>query len=396
MSTALVRMKFSALAVKIETTVGTDVIGGTPALADWVGGECEVQFDPDVIAVPEYNGSIDMSAGVVGGLKPRLRVRMPMRGSGTAGTAPDWAKLMRVCTFEETVTAAAVGAPTAAASGTTTTVTAATPFAATADLYVGMPLIVTGVAPGTTGIMAYTAARVISTGDTASTAYTTGSTLQVPINVRYGPTSDESVHKTATCYFYADGVRWTFTGAMGSVSLEMTSAGLAFLTFELRAQFGVKSITALPATGAAGALTAANARVLVVTPRWVAGKSQINLSLAQVATLSINTGVNIMLPDDPESAEGYGPAVAIERDISGSIDPYMNTSNSVALMTAFRAGTAMPLMAIIGSTAGNRFLVTVPRAKAIAMDPTNRDGLAAHGLNFKAEGADNAFYLTQF
>jgi len=395
MSTDLVRMKFAALAVKIEVTPGVDSIGGTPVLADWVGTECEIQFDPDIIDVPEYNGSLDKSPGVVGGLKPRLRLRMPLRGSGVAGTAPEWGKLMRACTFEETLTAAAVGAPTAAASGTTTTVTAATPFAATADLYVGMPLVVTGVAAGATGIMSYTAARVIGTGHTAATAYTTGSTLQIPINLRYGTTSDETVHRTVTCYFFADGIRWIFVGGMGTPTLELTSGGLGFLTFELRAQFVSKSITALPATGANGALTAANARTLVVPPRWVAGKSQLNLTLAQAKSLSIAGGVNIMLPDDPESAEGYGPALATERDISGSIDPYI-TTGSVALMTAFRAGSAMPLMAIIGSTAGNRFLVTVPRAKAIALDPTNRDGLAAHGLNFKAEGADSGFYLTQF
>ena len=51
---------------------------------------------------------------------------------------------------------------------------------------------------------------------------------------------------------------------------------------------------------------------------------------------------------------------------AGTLDPYMNTSNSVSLFSAFRAGTAMSLMAIIGSTAGNRMLLTVPLAKVVA------------------------------
>ncbi len=198
MSTNLVRMKFAAVAAKIEVTPGVDSIGGTPAAADWIASEMEVQFDPTIIELPELTGSLDKATSVVGGLKPRLRLRMPLRGSGTAGTAPDFGKLMRCSTFAELVTAAAIGAPTAATAGTTTTVTAAAPFGTTAQQDRGMPLIVTGIAAGTTGIVDYTAARVITTGDTASTAYTTGSLLQIPVNVLYSPTSDEAVYKTAT------------------------------------------------------------------------------------------------------------------------------------------------------------------------------------------------------
>ena len=388
MSMNLVRMKFAAVAAKIETVPGTDAIGGTPAAADWIASEMEVQFDPTIIELPELTGSLDKASSVVGGLKPRLRLRMPLRGSGTAGTAPDFGKLMRCSTFAELVTAAAIGAPTAATAGTTTTVTAATPFGTTAQQYRGMPLIVTGIAAGTTGIVDYTAARVITTGDTAGTAYTIGSLLQIPINVLYSPTSDESVYKTATIYFYADGLLWTFTGALGTPSLELTTGGIGFVSFEMRAQFASKSATAVPA-GAAAVLRP-------TPPRFVGGKCQLNKALAQVRTLTINAGVNVILPDDPESAEGYGAALPIERDVAGNLDPYMNTTNSVALFNAFRAGTPMSLMAIIGSTAGNRFVAIVPNAKAIGMDPGARDGLGQHGISFQADGADSAFYLAQF
>jgi hypothetical protein len=392
MSTALVRMKFAALAAKTETTPGVDSIAGTPASGDWIGADCEVQFDPVVIEIPEYNGSIDQTASIVGGLRPRLRLRMPLRGSGTAGTAPEWGKLLQSCTYAETVTSAAVGAPTAATAGTATTVTAAAPFAATADLYRGMPLAVTGDQSFTTVITDYTVGRVITFGETRANPLTTSSLLQVPINVRYGPTSDESVYKTTTIYFYADGLLWTFVGASGNATVELTTGGIGFITFEFRAQFATKSATALPA----GAATAANTRIARVPPRFVAGKSQLNRSLAQLRTLSVNTGVNVVLPDDPESAEGYGPGVPVERDTQGSIDPLINTTNSVALFNAFRAGTPMNLIALIGSTAGNRMALCLPAAKVVAMDPGNRDGLGQHGITFQADGADAAFFLTHF
>jgi hypothetical protein len=52
MSTNLVRMKFAAVAAKIETTPGLDSIGGTPAAGDWIASEMEVQFDPTIIELP--------------------------------------------------------------------------------------------------------------------------------------------------------------------------------------------------------------------------------------------------------------------------------------------------------------------------------------------------------
>jgi hypothetical protein len=389
MSTALVRMKFGALAAKTESTIGTDSIAGSPVAGDFIGAGCEISFSPDVIQIDEYNGSLDKTASIVGGLKPTIRIRMPLRGSGAAGTAPEWGKLLEAATFVATVTASAIGSPTAATAGTTTTVTGAVAFTATANLYNGMPMLLSGDQTATTGITNYTAGRVFTLGETRP-LMTTSTNLQIPINVRYAPTSDESQYKTVTLYYYADGLLWTFTGASGTASIELTTGGIGFITFEMRAQFATKSATALPAAAA----TAANSRV--VPPRWVAGKGQFNRTLAQVRTLQLNAGVQVVLPDDPESAQGYGPSVPVERDVSGSIDPLMNTANSVALFSNFTAGTTMNLMAIIGSTAGNRMLVVVPAAKVIAMDPGARDGLGQHGISFQADGADTSMYIAHF
>lgn len=391
MSTNLVRMKFAAVAAKIEITVGTDVFGGSVGSTDWIGSECEVQFDPQIIDLPEYNGSLDKSASIVGGLRPRMRLRMPLRGSGTADTAPEWGKLLRACTFSETTTSATVGAPTAATAGSTTTVTAQSPFAATSQLYRGMPLLIAGDQTGTTGIVDYTSGRVITVGDTR-TAMTTSTTLQIPKNVLYSTTSDESVYKTVTLYFYADGLLWTFTGATGTASVELTTGGLGFITFELRAQYGSKTAVSLPAAAA----TAANTRIAVVPPRFVSGMMQLNKAKIQTRTLRVDAGVNVTLPDDPEASDGYGPGVPVERDVTGTADPLMNTTYAAGLMTNFRAGTSMSLMAMVGSTAGNRFLVICPAVRSVAFDPGNRDGLAQHSMQFHADGADASLFICHF
>ncbi len=392
MSVNLVRMNFAALAAKVETTDGTDVFAGTVGATEWIGGDCEVSFNPDVIELSEYTGSIDKAASIVGGLKPRLRIRVPLRGSGAAATEPSWAALVKASAYAVTATGSAVGAPTAAASGTTTTVTAASPFGTTAQQYRGMPLLVTGDQSFTTGIIDYTAGRVITFGETRGSGLTVSSLLQIPINNLYSPTSDETAYKSATVYAYRDGLLWAFAGCKGTFSIEFTTAGLGFLTFDMQASTVVKSAASLPA----GAATAASARALIVPPRLVNTKIQLNKANAQVKSLTINAGVNVMLPEDPEGADGYGLPVPIERDTSGSLDPFQNTTNAVTLFTAFKSGTAMSLMALIGSTAGNRFLAVVPLVRNTAMDPGNRGGLATHGMQFQADGADSAFYLCAF
>ncbi len=121
MSIDVVRMRFAAVAAKVETTPGTDAIATTPAATDWIAADCEVEFDPVTVENPELTGTLDKAPAIVGGLRPRIRLRVPLRGSGTAGTAPEWGKLLRCCTYQETITATAVGAPTAAAAGTTIT-----------------------------------------------------------------------------------------------------------------------------------------------------------------------------------------------------------------------------------------------------------------------------------
>ena len=389
MSLDLVRMRFAAVATKIETTAGQDAIAGTPASSDWLAADYEVDFDSVLVENSELTGTLDRAPAIVGGLRPRIRLRVPLRGSGSVATAPEWGRLMRCCTFAESTNTAIAATALPATGHTTTSVTLpTTPFAATAQLYRGQPLVLTGAMADTTAITDYTAARVATIGSTLSAVPAATTSAAIPAHILYSPSSDEAVYRTATIYFLADGMRWRFTGASGTWSLELSTCGIGLLVFDLRATFLSHDATALP--------TGWNTSIRPTPPRFVGGRCQLNLSKAQVRRLALDAGVSVVLPDDPEAAEGYGPALPIERDSRGSIDPLMNTTTSVALFNAFRAGTAMPIMAIIGSTAGNRFLVTCPAAKATALRPGNRDGLGQTDIAFQLDGADSDIFLAAF
>jgi hypothetical protein len=391
MCAKLVRDRFSAVAVKIETTSGTDAFGGsTPAADDWFGGTCEVAWDQSVTPNNEFTGSLDNAPGIVGGLRANVTLTAVLRGSGLPGTAPNFARLLRCATMQETVTAASIGAPTAATAGTATSATLAAPFAATAQLYRGMPMLVTGTGrTGRDAVVDYTAGRVASLGRTFTPPLGTTDSFQIPAHVLYAPTSDDTVYKTATIYLFKDGLRWRLTGFVGTATITLTTGGIGQIQFQ-----GVAQLAADPDTVAlpAGALSI----VRPTPPRFVDGLCQLNRQTAQVRTLTLNLGVSTILPDNPEAPEGYDPAMPVSRAIGGSLDPYMTASTYVSLFNNFRQGVGMPLQAVIGSTPGNRFALTVPVARATQNNPGNRDGLSTNQISYAADGADSGGYLACF
>jgi hypothetical protein len=388
MSINLVRMRFAAVAGKIETTPGTDAFGGSSTSVDWLAADCEVDFDPIVVDNPELTGSLDKAPSIVGGLRPRIRLRVPVRGSGTAGTAPDWGKLMRCCTYQETITGTVVGAPTAATAGTASSVTLGAPFSSTAQAHRGMPLLLTGDRIITSGITDYTSGKVATLGEVQATANTVSTLAQIPINVLYSPTSDETAYKTCTLAFYADGLAWRFTGCQGTFSMDLTTGGIGYFTFELRGQMASFTTASMP--------TGWNTAIRQTPPRFVAGRCQLNGATAQSRRIQIDAGVEVILPDNPEATEGYDPAVPMMRDTKGSIDPYMNTTNAVALYNAFRNGTAMSLMAQLGTAAGNRFMFIAPSVRSVGFKPGARDGLGQNDIAFQCDGADSDFFACHF
>lgn len=389
MSTALIRQRYAAIAVKIESTVGTDAIADSPVAGDFIAGEVEISFDQDQFPNNELTASLDRAPSIPGRVGASVRIRMPLRGSGAAGTAPEWGKLLRACAMAETITGSAVGAPTACTAGTSTSATLASPFAATDQLYRGMPLLLTGTPADETVITNYTSGRVATVGNTLASSPSASTNAQIPINVRYSPTSDESVFKTVTIYSYADGVVWKFVGCSGSWGIELNSGGIGFLTFDMRAT--------PTAYGSAVALPAAAVGITRQTPpRFINRKMQFGNEVAKLRSLALQAGVNVVLPDNPEAAEGVDAAVPTARQVSGTIDPLMSTTSSSGRWTRFSAGTSASMIAIVGSTAGNRFALACPAVRTVRLNPGARDDLGVDAIGFEADGPDASVFLTAY
>ena len=215
MATVL-RRRATAVGVKIETTQGTDAWAGSlPAAAtDFVRADVTVAFNQQVIPNTELTGFLDTPSSIPGGTKVQLTLTCFLKGSGAGGTAPQWGKLMQACGYSETLTGSAIGAPTAAASGTTSTATLASPFAATAELYRGMPITLSGnpATPVTVGVVDYTVGRVMKPDYVFGTSLSSSTLAQIPPNALYSPLTDPTLMKSVSVYLLMDGLGWLICG----------------------------------------------------------------------------------------------------------------------------------------------------------------------------------------
>jgi hypothetical protein len=289
----------------------------------------------------------------------------------------------------ETDTASAVGAPTAAASGTTTTVTAATPFGTTAQQYRGMPILLAGnpAAGSTDVVLDYTAGRVITLGKTYA-GLTSSTTLQIPINVLYSPISDESSEISLTAYAFMDGLRHKVLGCRGTFGIGLRAGQPASLVARLTGIVsGYNEAIALP-TG--------YVPVTRQAPRWAGGVSQLNRALARCASLSFDMNVRSYYPENPEATEGYDPPILTGAGARFNVDPASNTTNTPTRTTAYRAGTQVPLVAVWGSVAGNRFALSCPSAQIVNLQPSERAELGVDAIALMPDQPNAVAFLACF
>ncbi len=97
------RLFATQLAAKVETTEGTKE---TLAAADAVLVS-NIKFSPDIEMAARdcLRGTLSRDPSISGKQKATISFDVEMKGSGTAGTAPDYGKLLKGCGYSETIVA---------------------------------------------------------------------------------------------------------------------------------------------------------------------------------------------------------------------------------------------------------------------------------------------------
>ncbi|MBS7810533.1 phage tail tube protein [Roseococcus pinisoli] len=291
MSGSLVRSRFAAIAAKVESPLGTDAIAGAPVLADLILGEATIRLNRQVVPDPRFSGALDILPGIPGGTQASVEISVPLRGSGVAGTAASWGRLLQACTMVETADPTGIPA-TAATAGTVNSATLASAFSAVGQAYRGLPLLLSGnpAEPRVSMVTNYTPGRVATFGETFGAALDTSSLVALPPHVAYRVTSDESAYKSVTIYVYKDGWLWKFVGCVGSVRVQLTTGGIAMLAFTMQGQFLGQGAAALP--------TALTAGTAVSPPIFKKGRSRLLGELARTSSLTFDLGVSVQQPAD--------------------------------------------------------------------------------------------------
>ncbi len=375
------RARNAVILAKIESTEGTE---NAPAVTDAILVE-NPQLNPaaTLITTNEVTGTLDGAGPIVGGMKMDLSFDVYLKGSGTAGTAPEVGDLLKACGWAEVITGTAVPAsPEAcAAGGSTTTAVLGTSASTTAQAYRGMPINFSGAVTLSTFISDYTAAKTATLTDTASGSIVATTNYQIPVNVLYKPAS--SSIPSLTIYFYMDGLLYKLVGNRGDFSIALDSGGVGRFRFRFSGMFLSKTDTSI--------VTPTNDTTR--PPVFKNGAMLVNRGATALQNLSLECGNGMVNPDNPNALEGFDPAQITGRDMTGSMNPNETSIATRDVMADFRAGTKRIIHARFGTTTGNKVGLTIPQALYTGQNTGERGGLATVEVPFAATGAEAGAFL---
>lgn len=201
-------------------------------------------------------------------------------------------------------------------------------------------------------------------------------TVVASTSVTYAPVSD--AQESATIYYYSDGLLHKVTGARGTVSinLEAGSAGKMSFTFTGH-DAGVSDVALVTPSYDS-----------TVPPPVLDATFTIGGTSSAIASLSCDLGNALAFPADIRSSDGFGEVIINARDVAGSFNPEQVLTATNDFIGDWKAATSMAMaVGTIGSTAGNRFAVSMPAVHYRDVAPGDREGLRTFEIGYGAAEA---------
>lgn len=391
MTDTTLRLANVAMLLKVETTEGADA---SPTAADAFPFEEDgysYNYPYRSEASNEANGSLAAGAPLVVGQPAEVSIRVRLKGANagyTASVKPPHHALLSIAGLRGQFTAAVASA--ALTAGTTTSGTLGTGFGSTAQMYRGMPLIMTGgVGAGQVPYVSdYSAAKVATLTDQFGSVLTTATSTAIPANWTYAPTSPGSAaaratdHPSGTLYIYEDGTLHKFVGCRAV--LDEGAADTAkplFATFKLSGVYAGKSDAAIPS---GISLPSQIAPTLVqglsnLSPAFLVNRAQL-----PIAKMSLRLNGAIDSPEDPNTNYGFGYGQIGGRTAELSADPLATLLATRDALAAIAAGSQFPAVARFGTVANNRIGITFPLLTQVDAQPGARGRFRSEDLKWQA------------
>lgn len=347
----------------------------------------------------EANGSFAAGAPLVVGQPATFSFRSRIKGAGpgvtyTASVKPPLHAPLSACgwlgVFQAALAAAALTA------GSTTTGTLGASAAATAQIYRGMPLVLTG-APAANRrplISDYTAGKVASLTDLYGSPLTTGNTSAIPANWTYAPTtpldsaSRTTMHPAGTLFWYEDGTLYQYGDMRGTIDFDGDSARPGFATFSFSGVFISKTDVTMPNN----AVYPAHSAPLLVQGTGPAPALQIARRGLPISKWSLKNGGTIQMPGDPNTPIGFGAGQIAGRKHQLEVDPLATLVATRNVLTDIGAFTQYPGALQFGAVAGNSWSLLLPLLQPVTVTPAMREQLRAETTLYQAinPGKDNS------
>jgi hypothetical protein len=342
-------------------------------------------------AVGEANGSYVAGAPLVVGQPATFAFRSRLKGANagyTAAVKPPLHNALLGCGWRGQFTAAIAAAALAAGTAMSATLPAA--FAATAQLYRGMPLVISaGAGNGHQPLITdYTAGRVATLSDTFTPPLDATTQAGIPANWTYAGTSPRDAaarlldHPAVTIGWYEDGNLHTWMDCRGTLDIEGTSARPAIAAFSFSGVYVGSAAAAIPASAVVAQHSA---------PTLVKGAGQPPAMLANriqlpIGRFALRSGSGVEMPDDPNTQFGFGAGQLAGRTPMFEADPLrtlVSTRNAIAeIAAASQYSIALRLGA--AGAAGNRIGLLLPLAQPVAADNSMRGRLRADAMTYQA------------
>lgn len=200
-------------------------------------------------------------------------------------------------------------------------------------------------------------------------------TIVASTSVTYTPESDPASMKSGTIYYYQDGLLHVLTGCRGNYSCNLETGNVGMFSFTITGHSSAPTDAAI-----------VTPTVDATSPVAIKGATfTIDSYAATINSLSFDMSNTISMRNDMSASDGFADIFIASRDVNGSFDPEMELVATEDFDGNFRSGAAMALATgTIGSTAGNRFAISMPAVSYRDIAPGDRDGVRTYELAFGA------------
>ncbi len=194
------------------------------------------------------------------------------------------------------------------------------------------------------------------------------------LNGRLNPSSSQP--GSISIQIEEDGVVKKFNGCVGNVRIVGNVGEPVFLEFTFRGT--INDITSGSLTTLTGLPSTVPPVLLSATFNTYVGSSTL---APLISTFEIDMQNEIAFSSDISKSTGIFRAYITGRNPIGSMDPEYNTSYD--WLDRIITNDLGQLSLLVGSTTNNRYRITCPKIRFMAMDPTDREGIRALTVPFE-------------